>query len=336
MRYITKRIGYALLTLFAVANLSFALIQLLPGGPMEYLRQQMRAQAQDVDPQRLASITEVYTNVNPEKPFLVQYVDYMSSLLKGDLGTSIWFNKPVIDILLYAAPWTVLITGVAIFLTYGVGLLLGAFMAYTEGSRFDSAMTVFATFQNSVPYFLAALLLLFVLSLQFGLFPTGGNMSATTEVGFTLDFFLDVSYHAILPILSIFLTSFGGVALTMRGNSISVLGKDFVRVANLRGLPTKDMAFRYVGRNAVLPMYTSFMISVGYIFGGTVILETIFKYPGLGYFTFVAFEARDYPLMMGGFMLITTAIVICLFIADITYGFIDPRAELGGEDRESY
>ena len=122
----------------------------------------------------------------------------------------------------------------------------------------------------------------------------------------------------------------------MRGNSIRVLGEDYIRVARLRMLPTERIALRYVARNAVLPIYTNFIIQIAFVLGGSVILEDIFRYPGVGFYFFNAISRRDFPLMMGGFLLISVAVVIAVFIADITYGLIDPRASVGGADNEVY
>jgi peptide/nickel transport system permease protein len=222
----------------------------------------------------------------------------------------------------------------AILITFGIGVSFGAIMAYFEGGKFDTGTTVVSIILTSTPYYIFALLFLAFFAYQRQWFPTGGRLSAGVSPGFTLRFLFDVLHHAALPILSIVLTDFGGWALSMRGNSIRVLGEDFLRVARLRGLPARTIAMKYVGRNAILPMYTGLMISIGFAFGGAVILETIFAYPGVGYYILKAVNARDYPLMMGGFLIITIAVVVGILIADLTYGRIDPRA--GGEDRESY
>jgi peptide/nickel transport system permease protein len=121
----------------------------------------------------------------------------------------------------------------------------------------------------------------------------------------------------------------------MRGNSISVLGNDYLRVARMRGLSERRIATNYVAKNAILPMYTGLMISIGFMFGGSIILEEIFRYRGMGYYVFTSIGSRDYPLMMGGFITITVAVVISIFIADLTYGKLDPRVRRGDE-REAY
>lgn len=139
-------------------------------------------------------------------------------------------------------------------------------------------------------------------------------------------------YHAVLPILSLVLTSFGGIALSMRANSIQTLGSDYIRGARLRGLSDFRISYRYVARNAILPLYTGLLIQIGFMFGGAVILEQIFSYRGVGYLMLDATLRQDYSVMMGAFMIITIAVVGGVFVADLTYGRLDPRIQTGGEN----
>jgi peptide/nickel transport system permease protein len=330
-----ERTLQAFITVFAVVSLTFGMIRLLPGGPMQYLKSQLiRQSGGEVSMERINALVEVYTNVNPDKPLLTQYINYMTSIVQGDLGKSMWYSKPVSAIIADALPWTLFLMSLSILLTFAIGIVLGALMAYNEGSRFDLASTVGSIFLTSVPYYVLAIILVYLLGYQAGWFPTGGRMTQNTTPGFNWGFIAGVFEHATLPIASQVVTGFGGWALTMRGNSIRTLGEDYLRVARLRGLPSNRIALRYVGRNAILPMYTGLMIGIGFLFGGSVILEEIFSYPGVGYYLFKAVSVRDYPLMMGTFMIITLAVVIGIFIADLTYHKIDPRA--GGGDREAY
>jgi peptide/nickel transport system permease protein len=255
----------------------------------------------------------------------------MGSLLQGNLGTSVWFNEPVAQILGQALPWTVYLMSVALALTFAIGIVLGAVMAYAEGSTFDTAISMVAVFMNSIPYYIAAVVMVYFLGHRWELFPTSGRVGADFASG-TVDWYVSVVRHSVLPIASYVLTAFGLQALAMRGNSIRVLGEDYLRVARLRGLPRRVIALRYIGRNAVLPMYTTMMISIGFMFGGAIILEEIFTYPGVGYYMFKGINTRDYPLMMGAFLIITFAVVVGVLIADLTYGKVDPRAKRGGEN----
>lgn len=333
--YYARRTLQSVFTVFAVATFSFVLIRLMPGGPVDYIRAQLM-QAGDVDADQVNAMVEVYTNVHPDEPIYVQYIDYMSSLITGDLGISTWHGDPVIEILAAALPWTLFVMGISLVLTFAIGIALGAIMAYVEGSKFDFSTTVVSIFLTSIPYYVLAIIFLKFLAYQGGLFPTGGRVAHGMESGWNLEFIGSALHHAALPIASMVLTGFGMAALTMRGNSIRTLGNDYLRVARLRGLKKERIALQYVGRNAILPMYTGLMISIGFMFGGAVILEEIFRYPGVGYYMIQAINARDYPLMMGAFLLITIAVVISIFIADLTYGKLDPRAGHGGDDREAY
>jgi len=328
-----NRIGQAVLTVFVVVSLSFGLIRLLPGGPLDYLRAQLQQQSTGaVDSERINQLVESYTNVSPSEPIIVQYIDYMSSILTGDFGESIWYsNQEVSAIIARALPWTLLIMTISILLMFVLGILLGAVMAYREGGQFDLSATGFSILLNSVPYYVAALVLLYLFAYQLQWFPTRGQMTSGTTAGLNWPFIAGVLNHAALPILSLVITGFGGWALSMRGNSIQVLGQEYLRVARLRGLPERRIAVRYVGRNAILPMYTNLLIAIGFMFGGSVILEEIFTYPGIGFYLFQSINARDYPLMMGTFIVITVAVVIGVFVADLTYGLIDPRTKGNNE-----
>lgn len=334
--YYLRRTAQAVFTVFAVISISFGLIRLMPGGPMDYVRAQLRQQSGNVNQAKINSMVELYTNVKPDAPLHEQYITYVLKVFQGDFGVSMWYNEPVAVILSAAIPWTLFVMTIALAFTFGIGIALGAAMAYAEGSRFDTVMSMASIFLNSIPYYVAAIILVYYLGYENGILPTGGRISSEVSPGLDLAFVQSAFYHAILPIASFVFTAFGIQALAMRGNSIRVLGEDYLRVARLRGLHPHEIAFRYIGRNAILPMYTGLMISVGFMFGGSVLLEEIFSYPGVGYYMFRGIQARDYPLMMGAFILITVAVVVGLYIADLTYGRLDPRASSGGGEREAY
>jgi len=335
MHWLLKRIARALFTVVATVSLSFVMIRLIPGGPMDYLRAQLREQNAGMSSEAIDALVESYTQVNPDRPLWDQYVSYVTSVLQGNLGESTWYGEPVSGILFEALPWTLFVMSLSIALTFSIGIALGALMAYKEGSWFDYGFSSLTIVFNSIPYYVLAVVFLFILAFQWKVFPTGGRSGYGVESGLNLKFLLDALYHATLPVLSFVLTRFGFQALAMRGNSINVLGENYMRAADVRGLPGWRIAFHYVGRNAVLPLYTTLMISIGTMFGGTVILEQIFNYQGVGFYMFQAIDARDYPLMMGAFIIITVAIVAAILVADLTYGLIDPRAS-GSESRETY
>ena len=331
-----KRIMQALVTVFTVITLSFVMIRLMPGGPVAHLRSQLQQSGRAYSPEEINNRVELLTSVSPDQSLPEAYIDFVTGLLlHGDLGQSIWQNEPVIDVIADAMPWTILVSAISLFLTFVIAITLGAVMAYGEGSRFDVSSSVLSVVVTSVPFYVVAIILVWFLGYQWGVFPTSGRVNPDIVPGFRVAYIASVLRHAALPVASLVIAGVGTQALTMRGNSIQVLGSDYLRVARLRGLTQQRIALRYVGRNAVLPMYTGIMIALGSLFGGSIILEEVFTYRGLGYMVFKSLGPRDYPLLMGGFLFITLGVVVGVFIADLTYGWIDPRAGSGG-NRESF
>lgn len=335
--YYVNRTLQALVTLYAVITVSFVLIRMLPGSPAEKLKAQMLSQARasggSVDMQQINAQVEAYLSVNPGGSLWEQYVDYMTSIFMGDFGRSIWYNEPVLDLIANALPWTMLLSSGATLIGLTTGIVLGILMAYYEGSKFDVGLTLYTIFMSSIPFYVLGILFVYVFVYQFGFFPNGGQYAIGTTPGFNWPFIKGVLKFVALPLSAFVLTGFGG-GLGMRANCIRILGSDYLRVARLRGLSSYRIALRYVGRNAVLPLYTGFMISLGTFFGGSIIIEQIFKYPGMGNLTFGAIQHSDYALMMGGFIMITTAVIVGILLADFTYGWVDPRAKTS--NRQSY
>lgn len=333
VNYYVRRTARVFATIFMVASLTFGLIRLLPGGPYTQLRAQLLRQgvpAAEVDA-RIANLQ----NIRPDAPLWQQYIDYMFALARGNLGESISLNEPVVSILASSAPWTVFVVLVSTILVFAIGIFLGALQAYWEGSRFDKLFSGISITLMSVPFYVVAVLALYVFAYQLRWLPTAGTIGTGVERQLSIPFVLSALEHSVLPIFSYTLGAIGGQALAMRGNSIQVLGNDYVQVARLRGLSDRRIATRYVARNAILPMYTGFLLLLGFRLGGTVILEQIFSYNGLGYYLISALNANDYPLMMGTFLVITIALVLGVYVADLTYSKIDPRISAGDSD-EAY
>lgn len=334
VNWLIKRLGQAVLTIVVVFHLTFFLVRFMPGNPYQAMVAQLMQQYPG-QTQTAKQIAELHMNIYPDDPLYVQYIDYMTQMLQGDLGYSISQNEPVAQILAEAIPWTIFYMSLAMIVTFTLSICLGAIMAYYEGSRFDTVMTLVAVLESSTPYYIAALLLSFVLAYQWKIFPTGSRYPGGAQIGLNAEFILGALHHAALPTLSLIVTG-AAASLSMRGNSISTLGADFIRVARLRGLPPTRIALRYVMRNALLPLYTGLLLTVGFMLGGSLILEEIFKYRGMGYYMLEGVNNRDYPLMIGGFMVITVTVVISMLIADITYSRIDPRAKTEGDTQEVY
>lgn len=333
-RHIIERLTQTIVTILTVITFAFFLMRGLPGGPEAYIRAQVLSQNQQISEEELNTLVEAYTGMLSDEPIHIQYLNFMEDvLLHFDLGQSYWYGDPVVDILINAMPWTIYISAVVLFGGFAFNVIMGSIMAYKESSRFDTTATVTFLVSGSIPYYVVAILLVYILGFQLGLFPDGGAFDRSLEPGFNLPFMKSVVNHSVLPIASFFIARTAG-SIGMRANAIRVLGEDYLRVARLRGLSERRIATRYVARNAVLPAYTSLMIGLGTLFGGSVIMESIFAYPGVGYYTFEALKRSDYALIMAGFVFTTVATVIGVLIGDLTYEFIDPRA--GGDDREAY
>lgn len=324
-----RRLLQALFTVWAVTTLSFVLVRLMPGSAMGAMVR--RLESQGVNPVRARELVELRLGVDPTEPIPVAYVNYLTNLLQGDLGMSVYYEQPVANILAQALPWTLFVLSWSLFITFFIGIATGALMAYWEGGKLDVGLTSWAILMGSIPYYVLAFLLLIFCAYRFGWFPVSGKAPTGVPAGFNWPFIKGIAHHAALPVMSMLVAS-GIATLGMRGNSIRILGEDYLRVARLRGLSDVTISTQYVARNAVLPMYTTFLISIGEMFGGSVVLEKIFQYRGLGYYLLSAYNQRDVPLMMGGFVLITVATVLALLFADFTYSLVDPRA--GGQADE--
>ncbi|QLH84715.1 ABC transporter permease [Halosimplex pelagicum] len=333
VNYYVRRTARVFVTIFGVMSLTFGLIRLLPGGPFTLLRTQLLQQG--IPAEQVNQQIENLQNVRPDAPLHEQYINYMISAVQLDLGTSIQYSRPVTEVVAQAAPWTIFIVVVSTILMFAVGIVLGAIQAYWEGSKFDTIASSLSIVGMSIPFYVAAILLLLFMSYRWGLFPASGTANPNIENHWSLDYAISVFRYGALPILSYTIVGIGGQALAMRGNSIQVLGEDFVEVARLRGLSDSRIALRYVARNAILPMYTGFLLLLGFRLGGTVILEQIFNYPGLGLYLLDAVNSNDYPMMMGTFLVITVALVIGVYVADLTYSMIDPRIS-SGDSSEAY
>jgi len=317
-----------MITILFVISFNFFLIRLMPGNPADYLLMQLIYE-RSIPVEEAYKIVQVYFGMNLTRPLHEQYIEYLTSLLRGDLGRSLLsLNTPVSKIIAQSLPWTVFPISISVIISFAIGVSLGMVAAYKRGGKFDRVFLVIAPIFNSIPNYIYALIFLYSLAVIARIFPLYGAYSV--KPGFTLEFISDAFYHAALPILSYVVASFAGWGLAMRGSTISVLGEDYVTAAEARGLPKRRITFSYVGRNAILPLFTSLLISLGYVVGGAVFIETTFSYPGIGYFLVQSVYGRDYTLMQGCFLVLTVAIVIANFIADLVYSRLDPRIKMGG------
>lgn len=336
MRFLVKRTARALVTLWVALSLAFAIIRFLPGNPLDIYRGEMAMQCQSCTSEQLDQRVAEYAEqlgLNYEAPLHVQYLDYVLGIFQGDLGRSVSQDgQEVAKIVGEALPWTLFVMTTATVLVFAIAIVWGAVVAYKEGGLFDSVSSSISILSSAIPNYILAFFLILVLGYRLGWFPTQFTTGRSVNWGETgrVTFLLDAMYHAILPIASVVLVQAGTWVLSMRGNSIQVLGEDYVRVARLRGLADRRIATRYVARNAILPMYTGFLTLIGYNLAASVILEQVFTYRGIGWYMFIGLEEGDYSLIMGTFIVYAVALVVAVWIADLTYSYIDPRVKSGG------
>lgn len=325
LRYVARRLVQAVLVVFVVVTISFYIVRLMPGNAIQYLEGELLQQG-NLSPSQIQDKIQALYGVQPKGPLWRQYLSYIGEVVRGNLGRSITNPSVTVGhIIAIALPWTVFIVGSGLLISFVLGLGIGTVMAVRQQGALSKVITFLVSVSNALPSYLVAIILLYFLADLHPFFPTGGAYSVTTHVGFNLPFILSVLYHAILPIAAYTIISVGGWALFMKGSVMSTLGAEYVRGAESWGLERRTVSRDYIGRNALLPMVTNLALSFGFLFGGSVFIETYFSYPGLGYYLVTSVDSRDYTVMMGCFLLITIAVVVSNILVDVLYPLIDPR-----------
>ncbi len=329
--YLLRKAFKALLTAFVAISLTFFLIRLLPSNPIELFIQQLMVQYSMPYHEARDQAAALFA-IDLNQPVLLQYVDYLAGLVRGDLGTSILSpGTPVADFIKRFLPWTVFSVGLGLIISFTLGILLGLLMAYKRNSPLDHVLTIAASILSSIPNYLLGIMLIIWLGVQWRIIPVSqmrGSLSPGVQPGFTFTFFFDALRHAALPVLTYVLTTVGSWMLTMKSSTISVLEEDYVTVARAKGLKESRITTAYVGRNAALPLFTLLAISIGFVVGGSVLIETVFTYQGIGYILLQSVNKRDYTVMQGVFLIITLSVIFANFFADILYSWLDPRIRL--------
>jgi peptide/nickel transport system permease protein len=329
--YILTRIGSFILVVVAAVTINFIVPRLAPGDPVTQRLEAMASQGTAVGGD-FREIVEAYKRkFGYDKPLWQQYLVYWRDLFQGDLGYSIAkYPARTQDIMSRSLPWTVGLLGVATILAFAVGTIAGALLAWpsTPGAFSRVLIPIFVVF-SSIPYYLLGLLLLFLFALTFQVFPTGGGHGIFIEPGWNIPAITDIVHHAMLPALSIVLASVAFWALGMRGMMITIQGEDFMTLAEAKGLSKSRIFFRYGMRNAFLPQATQLALALGHVVSGAVVVEVIFRYPGIGYSLYESIIGKDYFVMQGILLLLILSIAVSMVILDFVYPLLDPRVSYG-------
>lgn len=314
--------------IWAVSTITFVIIIVMPGDPVaaEYERLIL----QGVSPESAATQTELLARFRPDGTVLEQYLDYMGSLLRFDLGQSIGNNVDVATMLGDATKWTVGPVLIGTILSFVLGVTLGVYAAVKRSGKIGDALAISGSLIHGIPPFVIALLLGSIFATLWPVLPRSGSVDIAIDPGFTGEYIGSLASHAVLPIATYMLTAYGGWILAMRSSVVTVLGDDFILAAELRGM-RRVTIFRYIARNAILPLFTIFAIAIGTLFGGAVFVERVFNYPGLGMLLLDSIGSRDISVMAGCLLLITIAVIVANIIADLFYSVIDPRVRRGAE-----
>jgi peptide/nickel transport system permease protein len=331
--FLLRRIAKALFTVFFVSTLIFFLVRLLPGSPVEVLIAQLVGQY-GYSYEMAANQARSLFAIDPNQPLIFQYIDYLKNLARGDLGQSLLSpGVPVTAIIFTYLPWTLFSVGLGLLLAFVGGVVLGMVMAYRRNSALDHFLSIAASLFYSVPSYLFGIMVIVFFGIRMGWLPIAdmrGTLSSGQNVELSLAFVKDALFHAALPILTYAITGLGAWMLLMKSSTVSALEEDFVTAARARGLPEHRIAILYVGRNAILPLFTQLTISIGFIVGGSFLVEPIFQYQGIGYTLFKGVQSRDYPLLQGVFLMITISVVTANLVADLLYSRLDPRIHSPG------
>jgi peptide/nickel transport system permease protein len=332
--YLLRRLAKALFSVWLVATITFFVIRAMPGSAVDVLMQELTAQG--VSPEDARNQAAALMNIDLDQPLAGQYLDYLGNVLRGDLGNSYRSaGKPVSNLIAQVLPWTLFSVGLALLITFVLGIALGTIMAYKRDTWIDHLLGNLAATLDAVSPYLIGLLAILLFGITWKLVPImdmRGAMSPGIKPEFSFTFVADILKHVRVLLLVYVLSSIGSWMLQMKSNTVATLGEDYVTVARARGLTDGRILTAYVGRNATLPLFTRLATSVGFVMGGSVLLETLFTYQGVGYLLSRSIADRDYPIMQGVFLIITISVIFANLLADYVYGWLDPRVHILGED----
>ncbi len=311
-------ITYAIAFLFIIA-LNFLLPRMMPGDPLMAIYGDEALIA--MTPELKAELVERFAL---DKPLWQQFGAYFLALFQGQLGFSYYYNAPVLSVILGRLPWTLLLVGTSLVLSTALGITLGIESGWRRGSKTDRAMLAGLMGLNGFPDFFLGMLLLIAFGVTWGVFPLAGAVTPYSGLS-GLPLILDVLKHLFLPVAALTLAYLASGYLLTRNTMITVLKEPYMLTARAKGLSQRVLKYRHAGRNSMLPVMTQTGIWVGRVVTGAIFVELVFAYPGLGYLTYEALLARDYPIIQGVFLMIALSVLIVNFLIDLSYPKLDPR-----------
>ena len=313
-RYLLSKTLQAVVTLWFVLTFNFFLFRILPGDPVALL-----ARSEKLTPDDIARLQH---DLGLDLPMVEQYGVYLRETLTGNLGESLTTGIPVTDLIKTRLWPTVLLVGLGTILSAWLGVVIGIRGGWRRGSRFDTTSQYGSLVLYAMPEGWLGMLLLLLFSGMLHWFPAGGYASSTLTGTARIADLLD---HLFLPLLTLTLGYIGSFSIVMRSSMIDTIAEDYVQTARAKGVPDRLIRQRHVVPNAFLPAFTLINLSFGFVLGGAIVIESVYSWPGLGLLTYQAINTLDYPVIQGVFLIASAAVIVANLVADVTYGYLDPR-----------
>lgn len=326
LAFVLRRLGLLVLIVWTAVTINFAIPKMTPRNPLREKLLEEASRGGVIDEGFDAMVKSYEARFGLDQPVWKQYINYMADVMRLDLGVSISnFPTTVMDLVSEALPWTIGLLTTATIIAFLLGTILGALIGWPKSSNFVRYLLPSFLVLGAIPAYLIALILIYFVAFQAKLLPLGRGYGISTIPDMSLSFMLEVMKHSILPALSIVLTSMGGWVIGMRGMMVTVQGEDFMTFGEAKGLKDWRLFYKYAMRNAILPQVTGLALSFSFLVSGSVLVELVFQYPGMGTLLARAISQLDYFVVYGIVLIIIICIAIAMFIMDMIYPLLDPR-----------
>ena len=325
LRYFVRRIGMFFLVIFVAASFNFLIPRLAPGNPIGAITSRMGNASAGIENGQ--ALFEAYRQrFGLDDPLYVQYIKYMWNTLRLDFGESLSaYPAKVWDIVGPAIGWSISLIGVSVLITFALGVMIGALLAWKGTPESVKTLLSMTMIGGVLPYYLMAMLLLYLFAFTTRLLPMHGAVDSGLVKELSWPYIKSIVSHAILPALSIILTSLGGWALTMRSLMVNTIGEDYMLLAEAKGLRKGRILWWYAVRNAIPPQVAHLAIALGHVVSGAILVEIVFSYPGLGYQLYMSIVNSDYTVIQGITLILAMSVGLAVLLIDLIYPRLDPR-----------
>ncbi len=320
LRFFLKRLGYTLFMLVFVCTINFLLFRLMPGDPLSTLSKDLVN-----SPEARALLEKQY---GLDRPLIEQYLSYVVELMSFDFGDSFYYGNPVTELLGDRMGNSALLAGFAVPLGIAFGIFVGIVSAARRGRRLDMTLTSTTMFIYAIPSFWLGMIFLSIFAVQLRWVPVSGMTVPGATYSSYMGYYLDLAHHLVMPAITYLLAIYGSYMLHMRNTMIDVFTEDFVLTARAKGFSEKQVIWKHVVPNAMLPMSTVVVMSLALIFTGAFSIEVLFSWPGMGRLMVDSVTRRDYPVLQASNYIIALVVIIANFVIDILYSYLDPRVRI--------